>query len=140
LNNWRSDIGKAGYQAVVDLWNSNPSSFSSSEDQAKYIAENLKNFCFLYKFPKAMVSTGPSVWDDPSNQSWQHGQGAFCSHLVSKVFALHIHKISTGWPEMHVPQVGGLALAAVAVHDTAQFQLHTVTFPPGEMRFELIQD
>ena len=140
MNNWRSDIGKAGYRAVVDLWNSNPSSFSSSEDRAKYVAENLKNFRFLYKFPEATVSTGPSVRDDPSNQSWQHRQGAFCSHLVSKVFALHIRKISTGRPEMHVPQVGRLALAAAAVRDTAQFQLHTVTFPPGGTRFELLQD
>ena len=41
---------------------------------------------------------------------------------------------------MHIPQVGGLALAVVAVHDMAQFQLHTVTFPSGGTWFELLQD
>ncbi|KAH8981457.1 hypothetical protein EDB86DRAFT_2834871 [Lactarius hatsudake] len=97
LNNWRSDIGKAGYRAVLDLWDTKPPDFSS-EDWAKCVAENLKNFRFLYKSPDAT-----------------HGRGAFCSLLISKVFASHLRKVSTGRPEVHIPQVGGLALVAAEV-------------------------
>ncbi|KAH9022142.1 hypothetical protein EDB84DRAFT_1441288 [Lactarius hengduanensis] len=97
LNNWRSDIGKAGHRAVVDMWDTDPSKFSSPKGQANHVADNLKNLQFLYENPKATS-----------------GRGAFCSHLVSKVFSLHIRKISTG-PDVHIPQVGGLALAAAAV-------------------------
>ncbi|KAH9024687.1 hypothetical protein EDB85DRAFT_2292499 [Lactarius pseudohatsudake] len=97
LNNWRSDIGKAGYRAVLDLWDTKPSDFSS-EDRAQCVAENLNNFQFLYKSPDAT-----------------HGRGGFCSLLISKVFALHLRKISTGRPVAYIPQVGGLALAAAAV-------------------------
>ncbi|KAH8979761.1 hypothetical protein EDB92DRAFT_2118630 [Lactarius akahatsu] len=96
LNNWRSDIGKAGHRAVVDMWDTDPS-FSSPEGRANHVADNLKNLQFLYKNPKATS-----------------GRGAFCSHLVSKVFSFHLRKISTG-PDVHIPQVGGLALAAAAV-------------------------
>ncbi|KAH9070765.1 hypothetical protein EDB83DRAFT_2314002 [Lactarius deliciosus] len=116
LNNWRSDIGKAGYRAVLDLWDTKPSDFSS-EDRAKCVAENLKNFRFLYESPDAT-----------------HGRGAFCSLLISKVFASHIRKISTGRPEVHIPQVGGLALAAAAVERGLYF------FKTGEDALKLERD
>ncbi|KAI9438850.1 hypothetical protein BJY52DRAFT_1195866 [Lactarius psammicola] len=98
LSNWCSDIGKAGHHTVINMWDPNPSGFSPPEDRAEYIAENLKNFQFLYKFPEMT-----------------RGRGAFCSYLIARVFALHLHKISTGRLVAHVPQIGRLALAAAAV-------------------------
>ncbi|KAI9434180.1 hypothetical protein H4582DRAFT_809927 [Lactarius indigo] len=118
LNNWRSDIGKAGHRAVVEMWDTDPSKFNSPEGRAKHVAANLKNFRFLYK-----------------NLDLTSGRGAFCSHLrvVSKVFAFHLCKISTV-PDVHIPQVGGLALAAAAVERGLTF------FKTGEDIFKSERD
>jgi len=62
LNNWRSDIGKAGHRAITNMWDADPSTFSSADDRAEHIAANLKDFRYLYKYPDATVSPGPSVW------------------------------------------------------------------------------
>ncbi|KAI9434692.1 hypothetical protein H4582DRAFT_2080706 [Lactarius indigo] len=97
LNNWRSDMGKAGHRAVTDLWQGDFTEFALAEDRAEYVSDALMNLRFVYKYP------------DETN-----GQGAFCSDLISKVYAKHLRKIS---PEggRYGPQIGGLALATVAV-------------------------
>jgi hypothetical protein len=64
LNNWRSDIGKLGYRTVVELWDADPFKLSSAKDWAVYVANNLMNLRFLYKFPDEMVSTCLPEQDD----------------------------------------------------------------------------
>jgi hypothetical protein len=56
LNSWRSKIGKAGYHAVVDLWESDPEKFGTTESHKEYIADALDGVCFMYKYPDEMVS------------------------------------------------------------------------------------
>ncbi|KAI9430410.1 hypothetical protein H4582DRAFT_2086922 [Lactarius indigo] len=96
LNNWRSDIGKAGYHAVSDLWEGD-SQFSSEEDIVAYVSDNLTDLRFVYRFPDRLSGRGP-----------------FCSVLISKVYARHLRKISPDGGK-YGPQTGGLALATVAV-------------------------
>ena len=50
-------MGKAGYCVVSDIFGANTSHFGSAEDQAEYVAKNLKNFNFLYKYLQETVST-----------------------------------------------------------------------------------
>ena len=50
-------MGKAGYRVVSDIFGANTSRFGSAEDRAEYVAENLKNFNFLYKYLQETVST-----------------------------------------------------------------------------------
>lgn len=61
LNNWRSDIGKAGHIAVVEFWRENPGLFSSPEDRADYVADSLVDMRFVYRFPDISVSVNYSV-------------------------------------------------------------------------------
>ena len=42
MSTWHSDIGKAGCQAVFDLFSSDPATFSTKEDRVAYIADALK--------------------------------------------------------------------------------------------------
>ena len=56
LNNWRSDIGKAGHSVIVDFWSDNAELFESPEDRAEYVAESLNHMRFVYKSPDVPVS------------------------------------------------------------------------------------
>jgi len=42
MSNWHSDIGKAGRQVVIDLFDSNQEIYPSKEDRAAYVAHALK--------------------------------------------------------------------------------------------------
>ena len=42
MSNWCSDIGKAGRQAIFDLFDSDPDIFGTKEDRAAYVADALK--------------------------------------------------------------------------------------------------
>jgi hypothetical protein len=53
LNNWRSEIGKSGYRAIVDLWLEDPATFGNPEARAEYIEKALGSFKFIYKNPDA---------------------------------------------------------------------------------------
>lgn len=115
LNNWRSDIGKAGHRVVTEFLRSDPNSFASAKDCAEHVSDLLVGLRFVYKSPDKTVShvLGQSRSTLPLT-IFQSGRGAFCSDLVSKVYAKHLRKISTeGSPNF--PQHGGLALATVAV-------------------------
>ncbi|KAI0302879.1 hypothetical protein B0F90DRAFT_179304 [Multifurca ochricompacta] len=99
LNNWRSDIGKAGCKAVTDLWDDDPSSelSSSLEGRAKFVESALKGFRFIYKHPDVMGS-----------------RAAFCSDLITKVYSTHLRRIATSSMN-YGPQIGALALVTAAV-------------------------
>jgi len=49
-------MGKVGRRAVADLWHADPSLKVSTEARAKYAAESLGDFRFIYKEPDAFVS------------------------------------------------------------------------------------
>jgi hypothetical protein len=115
LNNWRSDIGKAGHRVVTDLWRSDLDSFASAEGRADYVSDLLMDLRFVYKTPDKRV--GHLLRRSKSTlllTIFQFGRGAFCSDLVSKVYAKHLRKISTEGTA-NLLQTGGLALATVAV-------------------------
>ncbi|KAH9016817.1 hypothetical protein EDB85DRAFT_2155619 [Lactarius pseudohatsudake] len=80
LNNWRSDIGKAGISAITELWSQKAMdkevSFSSPEHRAEYVTNSLTKMNFVYKDP-----------DVPGSR------GAFCSEIISKVYAKHLRRI-----------------------------------------------
>ncbi|KAI0253124.1 hypothetical protein BJV78DRAFT_1351967 [Lactifluus subvellereus] len=97
LNNWRSDLGKAGYRVLVNFWETDPTMSNSAEARAEYVADSLSDLRFVYKEPDACFT-----------------RGAFCSPLISKVFARHLRKVSTE-DEDYSPQIGALALATAAV-------------------------
>ncbi|KAF8272767.1 hypothetical protein EI94DRAFT_1697154 [Lactarius quietus] len=59
LNNWHSNMGKAGYPVVSNIFESDPLCFDLVKDQAKHIADSLRNFNFLYKYPEETISMGP---------------------------------------------------------------------------------
>ncbi|KAH9979278.1 hypothetical protein BGW80DRAFT_1276341 [Lactifluus volemus] len=86
LNNWRSEIGKAGHRAIVDMWLEDPASFNDAEARAQYIKMELEGLRFIYKYPDA-----------------EGARAAFCSNLISKILPL---------ANM---QFGALALATAAV-------------------------
>ncbi|KAH8983440.1 hypothetical protein EDB92DRAFT_2117452 [Lactarius akahatsu] len=97
LNNWRSDMGKAGYWIVKVLLLGENAECTSVETRAALVAGSLARCNFVYKDPYAT-----------------HGRGPFCSDLISKVYAGHLRKISPDcWG--YGPQIGGLALATAAV-------------------------
>ncbi|KAI9443940.1 hypothetical protein H4582DRAFT_2053702 [Lactarius indigo] len=80
LNNWRSDIGKAGYHAVSDLWEGD-SQFSSEEDIVAYVSDNLTDLRFVYRFPDRLVKraltlfkTGEDI--SKANHDDDSGRGA----------------------------------------------------------------
>ena len=56
MSTWRSDIGKAGCQAVFNLFSSDPAMFSSKEDCAAYVADALKGLQYIYGNPDSVVS------------------------------------------------------------------------------------
>jgi hypothetical protein len=64
LNNWCSDLGKAGYSAVLALWVENEVLFGSSEEHAEYVETSLKDMCFVYKDPDVPVSIGVLAADN----------------------------------------------------------------------------
>ncbi|KAI0290098.1 hypothetical protein B0F90DRAFT_1825526 [Multifurca ochricompacta] len=98
LNNWRSDIGKAGYKAIMDIWDNDPSfELASLEECAIYAESALKGFRFVYQYPDVMGS-----------------RAAFCSDLITKVYAKHLQRIEKS-PVNYGPQIGALALVTVAV-------------------------
>ncbi|KAI0295050.1 hypothetical protein B0F90DRAFT_1670270 [Multifurca ochricompacta] len=98
LNNWRSDIGKAGYKAIMDIWDNDPSfELASSEECAIYAESALKGFRFVYQYPDVMGL-----------------RAAFCSDLIMKVYAKHLQRIEKS-PVNYGPQIGALALVTVAV-------------------------
>jgi len=55
LNNWRSDIGKFGYNVVLDMW-ADSSEFNCAEDRAEHVAKIVPTFQFVFKNPDAAVS------------------------------------------------------------------------------------
>jgi len=56
MNTWRSDIGKAGRQVVIDLFEGDPDTFASKEDCAAYVADTLKGLRYIYGNPDSVVS------------------------------------------------------------------------------------
>jgi hypothetical protein len=56
MSNWCSDIGKAGRQVVINLFDSNQGIYPSKEDHAAYIAHALKGLQFVYGSPDSEVS------------------------------------------------------------------------------------
>lgn len=54
LSNWRSDIGKVGYRAVVDLFESDPKRFGSLESRKEYTTDALHKARFVYRYPDAV--------------------------------------------------------------------------------------
>ena len=66
LNNWRSDIGKAGHHGVTDFWLGDTQSFVLAEDRAEYVSDALTGLRFVYKYPDETVSVASSDNRDPS--------------------------------------------------------------------------
>jgi len=97
LNNWRSDIGKAGHRAVVELWYLDFLRFDTAEARADYVAEQLDGLRFVYRYLDAAI-----------------GRKAFCSPLISVVYSTHLRKISSA-AQRYGPQIGAIALATIAV-------------------------
>ncbi|KAI9455124.1 hypothetical protein F5148DRAFT_1325294 [Russula earlei] len=95
LNNWRSEMGKAGYRVVSQTF-SNSNLFPHAVDREEYVADALRDLTFVYKHP-----------DDKASR------GAFCSRLVAEVYSQHLKKIS-GVSHDYGKQVGALALATAA--------------------------
>jgi hypothetical protein len=56
MSTWRSDIGKAGRQAVFDLFGSDQDMFGSTEDRAAYVADALQGLRYIYGNPDSAVS------------------------------------------------------------------------------------
>ncbi|KAN0134280.1 hypothetical protein V8E53_007778 [Lactarius tabidus] len=56
LNNWHSNIGKAGHGAIVDIWNDNTNLFSTLEDCVDFVADSLDNMSFVYEHPNMLVN------------------------------------------------------------------------------------
>ena len=56
MSNWRSDIGKAGCQVVINLFEGDPDTFASKEDCAAYVADALKGLRYIYGNPDSVVS------------------------------------------------------------------------------------
>lgn len=109
-------MGKAGHRAVTDFWLGDPSSFGSEEDRAEYVSDILKRSRFVYKYPDESVSHSHFLEQLGFTLTlvFQLGQrAAFCSALISKVYAKHLRRILPD--DRIIPQVGGLALATVAV-------------------------
>jgi len=102
LSSWRSEIGKAGRRAVLELWASNPGRFQTAESRRDYVSNAIKNARFIYKYPDASTNREP-----------------FCSDLVSKVYATHLRKIIV--LDDYENQTGALALATVAVERGLSF-------------------
>ncbi|KAI0303557.1 hypothetical protein B0F90DRAFT_1667002 [Multifurca ochricompacta] len=98
LNNWCSNIGKAGYKVILDLWDNNACyDFASSEEFAKFAGSALEGFHFIYQYPDFKGSCA-----------------AFCSELIMKVYAKHLQRIEKS-PINYGPQIGALALVTAAV-------------------------
>jgi hypothetical protein len=54
LNNWCSDLGKAGYHTVEEQLLSGQSQvFRTTANRAKYVSSVLLNMSFVYKDPEA---------------------------------------------------------------------------------------
>ncbi|KAH9954723.1 hypothetical protein BGW80DRAFT_1467625 [Lactifluus volemus] len=100
LNNWHSDMGKSGYRAVMDMWLEDPVTFGDAEACAEYVEIALDKLRFVYRDPDA-----------------KSARGAFCSDLIVKVYATHIHKLQLKLQELEDPPMhfGALALATAAV-------------------------
>ena len=57
LNNWRSDIGKAGHRVVLELWCTRDPRYDSVQGRVEYVVEQLDGLRFVYKHPDATVSS-----------------------------------------------------------------------------------
>jgi len=55
LNSWRSDIGKAGHHAVVELINLDPLEFDTVESCKQYVANAIDRVHFIYRYPNELV-------------------------------------------------------------------------------------
>jgi hypothetical protein len=55
LNSWCSDIGKAGYKAIVKLWNGKPERFGTPEDCVEYVSDALSRMRYVYKNPDVPI-------------------------------------------------------------------------------------
>lgn len=51
LNNWRSDLGKQGYNTVRELFNSDSISFGTIKDREGYVLDALDQKRYLFKHP-----------------------------------------------------------------------------------------
>lgn len=114
LNNWRSDIGKAGHQAALSMLHASREYPHDKTRCKKIVSDALYDFRFIYEKPDNEVNRGP-----------------FCSAFVSKVFAVHLQKIIHS---KHGLQIGGLALVAAAVERGLGL------FKTGEDALELKED
>lgn len=56
LNNWRSDMGKAGHRVVSSVWLGDPKLLTSAEGRANYVSNMLKDLRYVYKTPDGTVS------------------------------------------------------------------------------------
>ena len=63
LNNWRSDIGKAGHSVVVNFWNEHADLYSTPEERVVYVKSSLHEMRFVYRYPNMPVSIILSVTD-----------------------------------------------------------------------------
>ncbi|KAI9456209.1 hypothetical protein F5148DRAFT_1377964 [Russula earlei] len=59
LNNWRSEMGKAGYRVVSQTF-SNSNLFPHAVDREEYVADALRDLTFVYKHPDDKKISGVS--------------------------------------------------------------------------------
>jgi hypothetical protein len=86
-------MGKAGHRAVSDFWRGDAQQFGTREDRAEYVADVLAGLRFVYKYPNETVSVHFLRQPGTPVTVLQFERGAFCSDLISKVFAKHLQKI-----------------------------------------------
>jgi hypothetical protein len=51
LNNWQSDMGKQGHNAVLELFESDLDAFGTPEDREGYVLDALDQKRYLFKHP-----------------------------------------------------------------------------------------
>ncbi|KAI0298439.1 hypothetical protein B0F90DRAFT_1669029 [Multifurca ochricompacta] len=107
LNNWRSDIGKAGCKAVMDLWDDDPSSelSSSLEGRVNLLSPLSRAFALSTSIQTSCLNIAAKQ---------QGSREAFCSDLITKVYATHLRRIATSLMN-YGPQIGALALVTAGV-------------------------
>jgi hypothetical protein len=56
MNTWRSDIGKAGREVVIDLFDTKRELYPSKDRRAGYVADALNGLRYIYWSPDSTVS------------------------------------------------------------------------------------
>ena len=60
LNNWHSEMGKAGHHALIEFWEADTVIGYLAKACTAYVAEALSGLHFIYKYPDACVSVTTS--------------------------------------------------------------------------------